>query len=60
MTEHFTLVKGTTDFSCSMTPLECTQEHAEMVRDGEMTRYGSGLIYIHLLKHTPDGFVEIE
>lgn len=60
MTEHFTLVKGTTDCSCSMTPLECTQQHAEMVRDDEMVRLGNGLIFIHLLKHTPDGFVEIE
>ena len=60
MTEHFTLVKGTTDCSCSMTPLECTEQHALLVLDTEMSRHGNGLIFIHLLKHTSDGFVEIE
>ena len=60
MTEHFTLVKGTKKVSCSMTPLECTQARAELIRDGEMSLDGNDLLFIHLLKHTPDGFVEIE
>jgi hypothetical protein len=60
MTEHFTLVTGTRRSVAHMTPLKGPQKLAEAYRDKVILEEGIDLVYIHLLKHTPDGFVEIE